>query len=107
MQPSPRHTRRDVDRSLWHRAASRSGPDDEVATELEAAAGRALGRGATAVAAAALERAALLSESPARRGSLLVRAAEMEFELGRYERALRDDRPGARRSSSRSMTARA
>jgi DNA-binding CsgD family transcriptional regulator len=79
----------EVDRSVWHRAASCSGPDDEVAGELEAAAGRALSRGATAVAAAALQRAALLTESPGRRGSLLVRAAEMEFELGRYERALR------------------
>ncbi len=79
----------DADRSVWHRAASRTGPDDAVASELEAAAERALGRGATAVAVAAIERAALLSESPARRGSLLVRAAEIEFELGRYERALR------------------
>jgi DNA-binding CsgD family transcriptional regulator len=79
----------DPDRSVWHKAASRSGPDDTVASELEAAAERALGRGAIAVAAAAIERAALLSESPTRRGSLLVRAAEMEFELGRFERALR------------------
>ncbi len=79
----------DVDRSVWHLAASRSGPDDDVAARLEAAAERALGRGAPAVAAAALERAALLSESSVRRGRLLVRAAEMAFELGRYERALR------------------
>jgi len=79
----------DLDRSVWHRAASLSGPDDGVATELEAAAERATNRGAIAVAAAALERAALLCESAPRRGSLLVRAAEMEFELGRFERALR------------------
>ena len=81
--------RSDADRSVWHKAASQNGPDDVVASELEAAAERALGRGAPAVAAAALERAALLSESPVRRGRLLVRAAEMEFELGRFERAVR------------------
>ena len=79
----------DPDRSVWHKADSRSGPDDTVASELVAAAERAVGRGAIAVAAAAIERAAHLSESPESRGRLLVRAAEMEFELGRYERALR------------------
>ena len=79
----------DVDRSVWHLAASLSGPDDDVATELEEAAERATQRGAAAIAAAALERAAQLSTTPSRRGTLLVRAAEMEFELGRFERAVR------------------
>ncbi len=78
----------DVERSVWHRAASRSGPDDDVASELEEAAARALRRGAPAVAAAALERAAQLAAEPSRRGSLLVRAAEMQFELGRSDHAL-------------------
>ena len=76
-------------RSVWHRAASRSGPDDEVASELEEAAERATRRGAAAIAAAALERAAQLSETPSRRGTLLVRAAELEFELGRFQRAVK------------------
>jgi DNA-binding CsgD family transcriptional regulator len=78
----------DLERSLWHRAASRSGPDEEVASELEEAAARAVRRGAPVVAAAALERAAQLSAESWRRGTLLVRAAEIEFELGRSERAL-------------------
>lgn len=79
---------RDLDRRVWHRAASRVGPDDEVASELEQAAERAVKRGAAAVAAAALERAAQLSSVPSRRGMLLVRAAEMEFELGNFDRAV-------------------
>jgi hypothetical protein len=78
----------DLERSVWHRAASRSGPDDDVASELEEAAARALRRGAPAVAAAGLERAAQLAAEPSRRGSLLVRAAEMQFELGRSDHAL-------------------
>jgi AAA ATPase domain len=65
----------DVERSVWHRAASRSGPDDEVASELEEAAQRATRRGAAAIAAAALERAAQLSATPSRRGTLLVRGS--------------------------------
>jgi DNA-binding CsgD family transcriptional regulator len=78
----------DFERSVWHRAASRSGPDDAVASDLEEVARRALQRGAAAVAAEALERAAQLSAAASRRGELLVRAAELEFELGRAERAL-------------------
>ena len=79
----------DPDRGVWHRAASRAGPDDQVASELEAAAARATRRGAPAVSAAALERAAQMTAAPSRRGNLLVRAAETEFELGRSEVAHR------------------
>jgi DNA-binding CsgD family transcriptional regulator len=77
----------DIERSVWHRAEAQSGPNEQVATDLEDAASRALQRGAPAVAAAALERAAELTAGPARRGGLLVRAAEMEFELGRATKA--------------------
>jgi DNA-binding CsgD family transcriptional regulator len=78
------------DRQVWHRAAATLGPDEGIAAELEEAADRAGRRGAVAVAIAALERAAELSESSAaRRGSRLVRAAELEFELGRRARAER------------------
>ena len=79
----------DPDRSVWHRATSCAGPDAQVVAELQAAAARALRRGAPAVAAAALERAAQLTADPTVRGSLLLQAAEMEFELGRSDLALR------------------
>jgi DNA-binding CsgD family transcriptional regulator len=71
------------DRQVWHRAAAALGPNEQVAAELEEAAARAGRRGAVAVAVAALQRAAELSEDPARRGSRLLRAAEMGFEFGR------------------------
>ena len=75
----------DPDRRAWHLAAAATGPDEEAALELEKAAARAQRRGATATAAAALESAARLSDDPARRGSRLLRAAELAFELGRLD----------------------
>lgn len=77
----------DRDRQVWHRAGSLLGPDPEVVAELEAAALRAVRRGAPAVAATALERAAQLTAQPTVRGGLLLRAAEMESELGRSDLA--------------------
>ncbi|HEX9413545.1 MAG TPA: AAA family ATPase, partial [Ktedonobacterales bacterium] len=77
------------DRSIWHLAAARNGPDETVAVELEAAADRARGRGDVAVAGAALERAAQLTSDSRRRGDCLLRAAEVEFELGRRDVGLR------------------
>ena len=75
------------DRRVWHRAASIAGPDEQVAAELEAASARQ--RGGIVVAVAALERAAKLSDDPARRGGRLLRAAELAFELGRHDLVLR------------------
>jgi DNA-binding NarL/FixJ family response regulator len=77
------------DRQVWHRAAASLGPDEQVAAGLEAAAGRALGRGAIAEQAAALAAAARLSPGPARRGQRLIRAAWAFNELGRLQTALR------------------
>jgi DNA-binding CsgD family transcriptional regulator len=71
------------DRAVWHRAASIIGPDDQVATDLEAAAARAQRRRGTAAALAALERAAQLSTEPTARGRRLLRAAEEASQLGR------------------------
>jgi DNA-binding CsgD family transcriptional regulator len=79
----------DPDRSVWHRAAALTGADEHVAASLEGAAARALLRGAPDVAAAALQEAARVSNPAAGRGHLLVRAAEIEFELGRKDLALR------------------
>jgi DNA-binding CsgD family transcriptional regulator len=77
------------DRRAWHRAASTMGADEEVAAELEGAAARARRRGSMTVVAAALERAAQLSEDPGRRGERLLRAAEAAFELGRPDTVMR------------------
>ncbi|MGY4768656.1 helix-turn-helix transcriptional regulator [Kribbella sp. CWNU-51] len=79
----------DPERSVWHRAAELTRPDEEVAADLTAAAQRALRQGEPAWAAAALERAAQLTELASSRGHLLVRAAEIEFEIGRSDLARR------------------
>ncbi|MEO3858120.1 AAA family ATPase [Acrocarpospora sp. B8E8] len=71
----------DDDRRIWHRAATATSYDDDVAAGLAAAALRAEGRGASGRALEALERAAYLSADPARRGARLVDAAVMALEL--------------------------
>ena len=77
------------ERRLQHRAAAADEPDGELASELERAGQRAIVRGAPAVAAATFERASELTTQPAIRGRLLVRAAEMELDLGHHELASR------------------
>jgi DNA-binding CsgD family transcriptional regulator len=73
------------DRSVWHRAASLTRPDEAVAAQLEEAASRALRRRGTAAAVAALERAAQLTPERSRRGGRLIRSAGLAFELGRHD----------------------
>jgi DNA-binding CsgD family transcriptional regulator len=73
----------DPDRQAWHRAAAAASPDPAVSADLAEAARRARDRGGISTAAAAFERAAALSPDPARRGALLLRAAEADRELGR------------------------
>ena len=70
------------ERRVWHRAASVVGPDEAVSLELEAIAAIAQRRGASAVALADLERAALLSADRVARGHRLLQAAQLGFELG-------------------------
>ncbi|MBM7504680.1 ATP-binding protein [Agromyces aurantiacus] len=72
------------DRATWHRASSMSERDEQVAADLEQAAGRARRRGAVASAAAWLERAAALSPDPASQATRLLSAAELSFQLGRF-----------------------
>ena len=73
------------DRSVWHRAASTIEPDEDIARELDDAAGRAVRRRGVAAAVSALERAAQLSTDPALKGERQLRAAELAFELGRRD----------------------
>lgn len=65
----------DPDRRAWHAANAAAGPDDVVADQLEASAGRAESRGGIAATAAFLERATALTSDPARRGARALAAA--------------------------------
>ena len=75
----------DFDRAAWHRAAATDMPDESVAALLDAAADRAIRRGALTVAVEALERAATLSADGRARGTRLLRAAEVANEIGRMD----------------------
>jgi DNA-binding CsgD family transcriptional regulator len=63
-------------RRVWHRANGAAGCDESVAAELEANSAISIGRGDTAAAIMALERAAQLSTASAERGRRLLLAAK-------------------------------
>lgn len=77
----------DPDRRAWHRAQAGTGPDDDVAAELERSASRARSRGGVVAAAAFLERAAELSLDPAARVERTLTAARAQLETGAADRA--------------------
>ena len=74
-------------RSVWHRAAAVTGPDEAIAAELEAIAMAAREREAIDVAVAAFRRSAELSSAPSQVGRRRLAAAELAFELGQTELA--------------------
>ena len=72
----------DPERRLWHRAMSATKADEDLASELESYAKSSAKRGAVTVAAAALERAAALTENRHLKGRRLISAADLAYELG-------------------------
>ncbi len=78
----------DPERRAWHRAQAATGPDEDVAAELERSAGQALARGCLAAAGAYLQRAVTLTLDPARRAERATVAAQGKIRAGAFDAAV-------------------
>lgn len=79
---------RDPERRAWHRAHAATGPDEDVAAELERAAQGATARGALITAGSLMERAMELTADPAQRGARAVGAALNKIFAAQFDSAL-------------------
>ncbi|SNS32288.1 regulatory protein, luxR family [Geodermatophilus saharensis] len=77
----------DPDRRAWHLSRAATGPDEDVAAQLERSAGRALTSGGPAAAAAFLEKAAQLTADPVRRTRRGLQAARAKVAAGAFDDA--------------------
>jgi DNA-binding CsgD family transcriptional regulator len=78
----------DPDRRTWHLAKATVDANEDVASELERAAGRAQARGGLAAAAAFLQRAAELTPEPRRSAQRALAAAQSSYQAGALDEAL-------------------